>query len=482
MNKDLKAFFTSVKDLEKANHFQFFDHVTGLHQGSAESTWLAGIQALANSDRLKFVNAANVLRRKYDKSKKDGLLASYWRKRKAESDLVGEADDAANETAKRLIRSSRLKAQHAFNAVDKGTEVYNPFLEASNDAESATSITESDTEYVPSESSASSSPEKKQDNYGIDRLCGPGQHTSLLKETGHWIVNKKNVSTSLMEFCNQSIQDNETLNDPTAILSLNHIFHFDCTDSESALYRYLDDDDLWKQLSSTNALHDFLDPSIIARNHRIAYELSTAMEERRRSIYLQWISDGVKDDLEQIYQGLLATSALWNEQQINEDSFVKTRTSEFPPSRQRKVVDLAGQGRRSDYHIALRVHGTTIYPLVVEAKAPFKKSTTVRTDFEKLANEMKDAIDSIMSCSLSVKNFDVYRLLIEGYKMTIYSMNHKWDGVYCLHSIAVAYVPRDHSDLFGVANVLNILLNIKTMITRPLPLLKELAQTDRGKE
>ncbi|KAH7028676.1 hypothetical protein BKA57DRAFT_230438 [Linnemannia elongata] len=302
-----------------------------------------------------------------------------------------------------------------------------------------------------------------------------------------------------MEFRDQSIQDNETLDDPTAILSLNHIFHFDCTDSESALYRYLNDDDFWKQLSSTNALHDFLDPSIIARNHRIAYELSTATEERRRSVYLQWISDGVKDDLEQIYQGLLATSALWNEQQINEDSFVKTRyapffdavfgsipktrtdwTSEFPPSRQRKAVDLAGQGRRSDYHIALRVHGTTIYPLVVEAKAPFKKSTTVRTDFEKLANEMKDAIDSIMSCSLSVKNFDVYGLLIEGYKMTMYSMNHKWDGIYCLHSIAVAYVPRDHSDLFGVANVLNILLNIKAMITRPLPLLKELAQTGRA--
>ncbi|KAG0272610.1 hypothetical protein BGZ96_005256, partial [Linnemannia gamsii] len=178
-----------------------------LHQGSAESTWLAGIQALANSDRLKFVNAAKVLRRKYDKSKKDGLLASYWRKRKADSDLVGEADDAANETAKRLVWSSRLKAQHA------------PFLDASNDAESATSITESDTEYVPSESSASSSPEKKkQDDYVIDRLCGPGQHTSLLKETAHWIVNKKNVSKSLMEFRDQSIQDNETLDDPTEIL------------------------------------------------------------------------------------------------------------------------------------------------------------------------------------------------------------------------------------------------------------------------
>ncbi|KAF9971084.1 hypothetical protein BGZ75_002016, partial [Mortierella antarctica] len=169
MNKDLKAFFTTVKDLEKANQFQFFDHVTSLHQGSAESTWLAGIQALANSDHLKFVNAAKVLRRKYDKSKKDGLLASYWRKRKADSDLVGEADDAANETAKRLVRSSRLKAQHAFNAVDKGTKVYSPFLDARNDAESATSITESDTEYVPSESSASSSPEKKkQDDYVID--------------------------------------------------------------------------------------------------------------------------------------------------------------------------------------------------------------------------------------------------------------------------------------------------------------------------
>jgi hypothetical protein len=35
-------------------------------------------------------------------------------------------------------------------------------------------------------------------------------------------------------------------------------------------------------------------------------------------------------------------------------------------------------------------------------------------DFEKLANEMKDAIDSIMSCSLSAENFDVYGLLIEG--------------------------------------------------------------------
>jgi hypothetical protein len=48
--------------------------------------------------------------------------------------------------------------------------------------------------------------------------------------------------------------------------------------------------------------------------------------------------------------------------------------------------------------------------------------------------------------------------------MTMYSMNHKWDGIYCLHSIAVAYVPRDHCDLFGVANVLNILLNIKVCL------------------
>ncbi|KAG0015818.1 hypothetical protein BGZ82_001286, partial [Podila clonocystis] len=326
MNKDLKAFFTTAKDLEKANHFQFFDHVTSLHQGTAESTWLAGIHALANSDRPKFVNAAKVLRRRYDKSKKDGLLASYWRKRKADSALVDEADDAANETAKRMVRSSRLKARHAFNAVDKRTKVYDPFLDASDDAGSALSATESDTEYVPSVSSASSSPgKKKQDDYVIDRLCGPGQYTSLLKERGHWMVNKRNVSKSLMEFRDQSVKYNETLHDPTAILSLNHIFHFDCTDSESALYRYLNDDDLWKQLSSTNAQQDFLDPSIIARNHRIAYELSTATEERRRSVYLQWISDGVKDDLEQIYQGLLATSALWNEQQINEDSFVKTR-------------------------------------------------------------------------------------------------------------------------------------------------------------
>jgi hypothetical protein len=53
------------------------------------------------------------------------------------------------------------------------------------------------------------------------------------------------------------------------------------------------------------------------------------MEERRRSVYLQWITDGVKDDLEQIHQGLLTTSALWNEQPINEDSFVKTRYAPF---------------------------------------------------------------------------------------------------------------------------------------------------------
>jgi len=115
-------FFGDIKDVEKADHFKFFDRATGLQQGSAESTWLAGLKALANSGRPKFVNAAEVLQKKYDKSKRDGLLKSYWKKRKADEELVDEADDAANESAKRVVQSSRLKVNRAFNIVDERTK------------------------------------------------------------------------------------------------------------------------------------------------------------------------------------------------------------------------------------------------------------------------------------------------------------------------------------------------------------------------
>ncbi|KAF9996913.1 hypothetical protein BGZ79_009338 [Entomortierella chlamydospora] len=91
IDKELKAFFNETKDIEKADHFKFFDRVTSLQKGSAESTWLAGPKALAHSKQPKLAKAAEILQKKYDKSKKDGLLKSYWKKRKAEEELVDEA-------------------------------------------------------------------------------------------------------------------------------------------------------------------------------------------------------------------------------------------------------------------------------------------------------------------------------------------------------------------------------------------------------
>ncbi|KAF9579256.1 hypothetical protein BGW38_004564, partial [Lunasporangiospora selenospora] len=129
MNSELKRFFGDIQDVEKADHFKFFDRSTGRQQGSSESAWLAGLKALANSGYPKFVNSAEVLQKKYDKSKKDGLLKSYWKKRKAEEELVEEADDAAYESAKLVVRSSRLKVNHAFNTVDERTKVTIPGLE-----------------------------------------------------------------------------------------------------------------------------------------------------------------------------------------------------------------------------------------------------------------------------------------------------------------------------------------------------------------
>ncbi|KAF9158976.1 hypothetical protein BGX20_003162, partial [Mortierella sp. AD010] len=121
IDKELKAFFNENKDIEKADHFKFFDRATGLQQGSAESTWLAGLKALADSKQPKFAKAADILQKKYNKSKREGWIKSYWKKRKAEQELVDEADDAANETAKCVVRSSRLKACRAFNIVDERT-------------------------------------------------------------------------------------------------------------------------------------------------------------------------------------------------------------------------------------------------------------------------------------------------------------------------------------------------------------------------
>ncbi|KAF9427678.1 hypothetical protein BGZ76_002231 [Entomortierella beljakovae] len=114
MDSELKNYFHEITDIEKANHFDFFDRVSNPPQGSVERTWLSGLKALADSGCVKFVLAAEVLQKKYAKSKKDGLLKSYWKERQEHEDLVEEANQAANETAKHAIRSSRLKTRAAF--------------------------------------------------------------------------------------------------------------------------------------------------------------------------------------------------------------------------------------------------------------------------------------------------------------------------------------------------------------------------------
>ncbi|KAF9918770.1 hypothetical protein FBU30_011281 [Linnemannia zychae] len=123
INKGLKAFFIEINDIEKTDQFEFFVRVTKLQQCSAESTRLAGLKALAQSKQPKFVNPAEILQKKYDTSQKNGLLKSYWKKRSAEEELIEEADDAANETAKCVVRSSRLKARRAFNVIDSVSQM-----------------------------------------------------------------------------------------------------------------------------------------------------------------------------------------------------------------------------------------------------------------------------------------------------------------------------------------------------------------------
>ncbi|KAF9112812.1 hypothetical protein BGX27_002740 [Mortierella sp. AM989] len=98
-DKEVSSHFYRIKDIEKVDHFEFLGRATNLQQGSAGSTWLTGLKALAHGKQPKFVKAAEMLQKKYSKYKKDGLLKSYWKKRKAEEELVDEADDATSEAA-----------------------------------------------------------------------------------------------------------------------------------------------------------------------------------------------------------------------------------------------------------------------------------------------------------------------------------------------------------------------------------------------
>ncbi|KAI8136744.1 hypothetical protein BJV82DRAFT_675695 [Fennellomyces sp. T-0311] len=99
-----------------------------------------------------------------------------------------------------------------------------------------------------------------------------------------------------------------------------------------------------------------------------------------------------------------------------------------------------------------------------QIKSPHCVKDGKRPDFLKVANEMKDAIDTMVRDGIDDFDISVLCLLVAGFKCSLMAMDLMYQGIYRLSLVNTFYIPRAHDDFAVLEEAFETLVAMDKMI------------------
>ncbi|KAK5799760.1 hypothetical protein F5H01DRAFT_91030 [Linnemannia elongata] len=267
------------------------------------------------------------------------------------------------------------------------------------------------------------------------------------------------------------------LDAPIEPLILNHIYLIRESDNLSSLFSALGSA-LWSAVLP-NVLQQRVKQEVLQDVFDVAFNIGNASYVDARHWILQWHGDL---DVKSLLTCMLGTSALWDSSRDNEAGLIKKRFDPFfstficpvkhlnvfwdmtfPPSKRRKSFDSGLRSQRPDFFVCATLPSRQCHLFTVEIKKA-AQGLVVQSDLEKLACEMKDAIDDLAMQKIDISSVRVFGMLVVGLRADIYTMALEASGLYIMRSYTTVFAPRSHKDLGGLAMVINVFLNLKADI------------------
>lgn len=339
-----------------------------------------------------------------------------------------------------------------------------------------TQSSETDESYQPSRS-PTITPTKQRVPWGVIYNTGEGVLDYPSSWRTPWVLDDVNVAELLWDFRQSVVAVLPNLDAPIESLALNHIYLIRESDNLSSLFSALGSA-LWSAVLP-NVLQQRVKPQVLQDVFDVAFNIGNTSYVDARHWILQWPGDL---DVKSLLTSMLGTSALWDSSRDNEAGLLKKRFDPFfstficpikhlnvfwdmtfPPSKRRKSLDPGLRSQRPDFFVCATLPSRQCHLFTVEAKKT-AQGLIVQSDLEKLACEMKDAIDDLAMQKIDISSVRVFGMLIVGLQADIYSMALEASGLYVMRSYTTVFAPRSHKDLGGLAMVINVFLNLKADI------------------
>ncbi|KAF8978011.1 hypothetical protein BGZ46_006941 [Entomortierella lignicola] len=290
-----------------------------------------------------------------------------------------------------------------------------------------------------------------------------------------WLVDGIDVAPYVWNFRKRVLEKTGVLNQSVEVLAYNHIYLFEQDDTTSSLYGAVGAE-LWSSITASSQVRIVTEETVDE-----VFEMASMISKHTYQVARSLVQrSSVDPDLRQLFMDLLGTNSLWTSDSDNEVGMTKTKLDPlfnsficpiksiqvywdktYPPSEERKKAeDQSLRGRRPDFFACAVLPNARCHLFVVEVKRS-KQGKVVQNDLEKLAQEMKDSIDSLARMNMDIIKIKVYGMVVIESIGKIYSMQVVSRGVYLMKSYAHISLPQTHHDLFGLAGSINVLKNLR---------------------
>ncbi|KAG0197144.1 hypothetical protein BGX28_009353 [Mortierella sp. GBA30] len=228
-----------------------------------------------------------------------------------------------------------------------------------------------------------------------------------------WIVDGVNIADLLWDYRRSVVAALPNLDAPIEPL-LSHLF--------SSLGK-----ELWDKILSVKT-HQRISPKAVQDVFEAAHNMSNSDYTSARKWIMEW--QGGDLDVKTLMTNMLSTSALWDVSRDNEAGLIKKKFDPFfltficpmkhmnsfwdmtfPPSKRRKSMDPTIRGQRPDFFVRAVLPGLQCHLFTVEVKKS-AQGLVVQSDLEKLACEMRDAIDDLANQKINISSVKVFGMAI----------------------------------------------------------------------
>ncbi|KAG0301300.1 hypothetical protein BGZ97_002835 [Linnemannia gamsii] len=343
--------------------------------------------------------------------------------------------------------------------------------------------------YKPSEScSPETSPWKKREwryiyPLGQGRLHYPATfHRSLMMDDYDvaavlWALRENIVEKVPVPVNVEDGKQIAELERPHEFLVLNHIYLVQRDDCSSSVYACVGRK-LWRSLQAP--AHSMMISDEVATGLvRLALQVSAMDYQAGRLLLRGWVGEEAVQDL---LKSLVDTNTLWdldmdgdNELGLTRkrlDPFLSAFITHLPdsthhwdyalePSTKRRGVDRDTGGVRPDFQSYFRSGNNKFHLLMIEIKKKQQAGSSVLSDLEKLALQLKDCLDGLAQDCINVNGVRIYGIVIVGHEIDLYAMSLEAPGMYIMRQISKAYLPRNHFDLGMLPQIVNLFMGLQ---------------------